>query len=294
MRVGLIGTGNMGNRIGPKVLRGGHALTVYDVRAEAAAALRQAGAQWADSLAQLASSVEVVMTSLPSPSIVEEVVLDRRDGLVTAMAPGSAYIDISTSTPWLAQEIAQELEAVGVDALDAPLSSGGEYIGVGGEDAAFERWRPVLDAMSDHVFHVGGPGTGQAAKLVRQYASFCSFMAEAEALVMAAKAGLNAGAIAGFLGDSVGRTPFRDRVLGSLFARDFGIPGQATATLDIVAKDVNLAVEFARRIQAPAGVGLAVSDTFQRAQAQGWGGQNFWAAVQILEQQAQTELRKRS
>ena len=292
MRVGLIGTGNMGNRIGPKILRARHSLAVFDVRREAATALCEAGAEWLSSPAELAGSVEAVLTSLPSPDIVRKVVMDPEQGLLAAMSRGSAYIDISTSTPWLAQDIANAARARGIDALDAPLSSGGVYLGVGGERAAYDRLLPVLEAIGDHVFYVGGPGLGQTAKLVRQYASFCGFMAEAEALVLAAKAGLDAPAIADFLGASVGRSDFRDRVLGGLFARDFGEPGQASSTLDIVAKDVSLAVELARRVHSPAAIGLTVSDTLQRGQAQGWGRHNFWSAVKVLEQFAGVELRR--
>jgi len=293
MRVGLIGTGNMGNRIGPKLLKAGHSLLVHNIRREAAAALCQAGAEWIDAPRKLAESAEAVLTSLPEPAIVKEVVLDPVRGLLTAMRAGSAYIDISTSTPWLAQEIDEAANAVGVDAFDAPLSSGGVYIGVGGDRQAFERWRPVLEAAGDHVSYVGGPGMGQALKLVRQYVGFSHFMAEAEALVIAAKAGLDVKATAEFVGASVGGSAFRDRVFGALFARDFGTPGQAPSALDIVAKDLQLAVELARRVHAPASIGLATSDVLQRGQAQGWGRHNFWAAVQVLEQMAGAELRPR-
>ncbi len=291
MRLGLIGTGNMGSRIGPKLLQAGHSLTVYDIRREAAAPLCEAGAEWVDGPAKLAEVSEAVLTSLPDPAIVKEVVLDPERGVLRVMKRGSGYIDISTSTPWLAQEIAEAGRAVGVDTLDAPLSSGGVYIGVGGDRRAYDRWRPVLEAAGDHVFYVGGPGMGQTAKLVRQYVGFSTFMAEAEALVIAAKAGLDVETMAEFLGASVGRTAFRDRVLGGLLARDFGVPGQTTSTLDIVSKDLRLAVELAQRVQAPANIGLATSDTLQRGQAQGWGRHNFWAAVQVLEQMAGTELK---
>lgn len=291
MRVGLIGTGNMGNRIGPKILRGGHELLVYDVRREAATALCEAGATWSEGPTALAAACEAVLTSLPDPAIVKDVVLDAREGLLTVMKPGSAYIDISTSTPWLAQEIAEAAGAVGVGALDAPLSSGGVYIGVGGDRQVYERCLPVLESAGDHVFYVGGAGMGQAAKLVRQYTGFSIFMAEAEALVIAAKAGLDVGAMADFLGASVGTTPFRERVFSALLSRDFGTPGQAPSALDIVAKDLHLAVELAQKVKAPATIGLATSDILQRGQAQGLGRHNFWSAVQVLEQMAGCELR---
>ncbi len=291
MQLGLIGTGTMGNRFGPKLLSAGHSLTVHDLRREAATALCEAGAQWADSPDAVARASEVVITSLPGPTAVEKVMFGQAHGLLDAMRPGTTYVDMSTSTPWLAREIAEACQAKGISALDAPLSSGGVFITVGGDPAVFERCRPVLDAVGEQVSFVGGPGMGQVFKLVRQHVSFSTFLVEAEALLIGAKAGADLQAMSQFIGGSVGHSDFQARTLASLFERDFGAPGTATATLDIVSKDISLAVELARQVQAPASIGLAVADVLQRGQAEGWGSYNFWAAVQVLEQMAHGELR---
>src|SRR5581483_3318392 len=145
-------------RIGPRLLKAGHTLAVYDIRQAAAASLCQQGAHWAGSVNQLAEAADVIITSLPSSAIVEDVALSQENGLIGAMRSGCTYIDMSTSTPWLAEKIAAAFLEAGIDALDAPLSSGGVYIGVGGNRDAFERCRPVLDAVGTHVFWVGGPG----------------------------------------------------------------------------------------------------------------------------------------
>src|SRR5262245_62794547 len=89
MRVGLIGTGNMGNRIGPGVLGAGHQLAVFDLRRESASALCDRGAQWVDSPREVARECEVVFTSLPGPTVVEQVVFDPDQGLLIALAPGA-------------------------------------------------------------------------------------------------------------------------------------------------------------------------------------------------------------
>jgi 3-hydroxyisobutyrate dehydrogenase-like beta-hydroxyacid dehydrogenase len=132
---------------------------------------------------------------------------------------------------------------------------------------------------------------GQAAKLVRQYASFCAFMAEAEALVIGRKAGLDMSAMNDFFRASLGGS-LRDRAVQSLLAEDrhFETSPESNAKLDIVAKDVSLSVQLARDVHAPAAVGLAVSDVLERGQARGWGGLNFWAAVQVLEELAGSRL----
>ena len=290
MRVGLIGVGTMGNRMGPKLLAGGHELTVNDVRPEAATTLRESGAAWAESPAALAEASDVVLTSLPTPAIVEQVVLDPQDGVLAHMRPDGVYVDISTSPPSLSAKINAAAAEKGIAALDAPLSSGGIFTTVGGDRQAFERCLPVFEAMNDHVRYVGGPGMGQVAKLVRQYVSFSNFFLEAEALIICAKAGGDVKAVAEFLGESVGRSPFHERALAAVMDRDFGTPESSSAKLDIVAKDLTLAVQLAREVGAPAQVGLAVADMLQRGQAGGWGHNEFWSAVQVIEAMAGQEL----
>ena len=290
MRVGLIGTGNMGNRFGPKILNAGHTLTVNDLDREAATALCEAGAAWADSPAAVARVSDVVLSSLPSPAAVERVALDPENGVVAGLQPGGVYVDVSTSTPTLARLIAEACRQHGVDSLDAPLSSGGVYTTVGGDPAVFERCRPVLEAVSDHVLYMGGTGMGQVAKLVRQYQSFSSFVCEVEALLIAVKAGADLDAVTESLSASVGRSSFGERTISSILRRDFGTPETATATLNIVAKDLSLAVELACQVGAPAQAGLAASDVLQRGLALGWGRHQFWAAVQVLEEMAGVKL----
>jgi len=291
MRVGLIGTGNMGNRIGPGVLGAGHQLVVYDLRRESARALCDRGAQWVEGPRQVAREAEVVLTSLPGPTVVEQVVFDPDQGLLGALAPGAVYADMTTSTPWLAERIYEACRERDVRALDSPLSKGGEFVTVGGDRDAFEQCRPVLEAVSEHVLYMGGPGLGQVAKLAHQYVTFCNMMTLMEALLFSVKGGLDVTAVADFLKASVGRSSHGDRVLGSLLAREFGGPGVSKGTLDIVSKDISLAVELARRLGTPTQVGLVVGDMLQRGQAQGWGRHEHWAAVQLLEQSAGIELR---
>lgn len=290
MRVGLIGTGTMGNRMGPKILAAGHALIVHDIREQSTAALREAGAEWADGPAAVAETSEVVLTSLPTPAAVEIVALGADGGLLDSIAPGNVFVDLSTSPPTLAREMAAAFEERGIEALDAPLSSGGIFMTVGGDRQVFERCRPLFEAMSDHVSYMGLAGMGQVAKLVRQYVSFSGFFLEAEALLICAKAGGDVRAVAEFLGASVGRSSLHERALNATFQRDFGTTETSSARLDIVAKDLKLAVELAREVGAPAHVGLLTSDILERGQASGWGRHEFWSAVQVLEQMAGREL----
>ncbi len=292
MQLGFIGTGNIGNRFALKLIDAGHDLHVYDIREEATANLREKGAKWAKGPAAVAKVSEVIFSSLPSPAAVERVVFDEKDGLLREIKQGKVYVDMSTSTRKLARRIAEACEATGAHALDSPVTQGGVYATVGGDKETFELCRPLFETISDHVYYVGEAGQGQVAKLVRQYVGFTSFITMAEALTIAANAGADTAFIASFINATTrGGGGLNDRIWPSVFDRDFGDPGTATATLDIVSKDVELAVELAREVGGIAGTGAAASDVLKRGQAQGWGRLQYYSAVQILEKMAHVEFR---
>lgn len=292
MHVGLIGTGNIGSRFGNKLLDAGHALTVNDLRREVSAPLLARGAHWADTPAAVARATGLVIASLPNPAAVEHVAFDPVTGVLAGLPRDGVFVDMSTSPVALAKRIAQACAERGFHGLDAPVSNGGVYTTVGGDRSVFDRIRPLFDAISPgHVLYMGEAGQGQVTKLVRQYVSFINFFTVAEALVIAARAGGDVRAVLAFISESTAGTDFRSRSFDRLFAADFGSPGSVTATLDIVSKDVGLAVELAHDARAPASIGMPVVDVMHRAQAQGWGRHEYWAAVQVLEQMASTALR---
>ena len=291
MQLGFIGTGNIGNRFALKLIDAGHDLHVYDIREEATANLREKGAKWAKGPAAVAKASEVIFSSLPSPAAVEYVVFNEKDGLLREMKQGKVYVDMSTSTRGLARRIAEACEAVGAHALDSPVTQAGVYATVGGDKEAFERCRSLFETIADHVYYVGEAGQGQVAKLVRQYVGFTSFITTAEALTIAANAGADTPFIASFINATTRGGVFNERSWASVFDRDFGEPGMAVNTLDIVSKDVELAVELAREVGGIAGTGAAASDVLKRGQAQGWGGPQYYSAVQILEKMAHVEFR---
>src|SRR5690348_7909256 len=161
MNVGFIGLGHMGGPMSRHVLAAGHDLLVHDLRREAAAELAAAGAAWAASPREAGAGREVVITMLPTPASVEQVLLGR-DGLLSGLAPGSVWIDMSTSVP----EVAARVRAVAADVavLDAPVSgmaagaqAGTLQIFVGGEEETYRRVRPLLAAMGDaeRILYVG-------------------------------------------------------------------------------------------------------------------------------------------
>lgn len=289
MHVGFIGTGTMGNPMARCLIQSGHQLVVHDLSREATINLCELGARWADSPREVAEGSQVVFTSLPGPAEVEEVVLEPSAGILAGLRPGGAYIDMTTNSPAVFRRVAAECQARGVEVLDAPVSGRppGMTIMVGGDGATLAKYRPLLECMGRNIFHVGGTGTGCIAKLVTQYLSYSNFVTAIEGLLIGAKAGVDIQTLARIVPVSAGASRVFDNIPQSVFSGEFTAGG----TLDIVAKDLHLACQLAREVQAPAPTGTIADDVFQRAQAQGWGQRGFPIAARVLEQMAGVELR---
>jgi|HubBroStandDraft_2_1064218.scaffolds.fasta_scaffold14094_5 3-hydroxyisobutyrate dehydrogenase-like beta-hydroxyacid dehydrogenase len=289
MRLGFVGTGTMGAPMAGCLIDAGHQLTVYDVRPDATAALCARGARSAENPAAVARGSEVVFTSLPGPTEVEHAALDPGRGILTGLQRGGAYIDMTTNSPAVARRVAEACRARGVDMLDAPVSGRPPTmtVMVGGDEAVFARYRPLLAAMAANIFYVGGAGAGCTAKLVTQYLGYTNFIAALEGMLIGAKAGIDLGVLAQIVPLSAGASRTFDNIPRSV------LPGSFTAggTLDIVAKDLDLACGLAREVGAPAHLGLLAHDVLHRAQAQGWGEEGFPVAARILEAMAGAELR---
>jgi 3-hydroxyisobutyrate dehydrogenase-like beta-hydroxyacid dehydrogenase len=289
MRLGFVGTGTMGAPMAGCLIDAGHQLTVYDVRPDATAALCARGARSAENPAAVARNSEVVFTSLPGPTEVEHAALDPVSGILAGSQQGGALIDMTTNAPAVARRVAEACRARGVDMLDAPVSGRPPTmtVMVGGDEAVFARYRPLLAAMAGNIFYVGGAGAGCTAKLVTQYLGYTNFVAALEGMLIGAKAGIDLSVLAQIVPVSAGASRTFDNIPRSV------LPGSFTAggTLDIVAKDLQLARDLAREVGAPAHLGLLAHDVLSRAQAQGWGQEGFPIAARILEAMAGAELR---
>ena len=160
MKLGFIGTGNMGNPMAANLIKAGHQLTVHDLRREAATNLLEMGADWADSPREAVPGSEVVFTSLPVPRDVEAVVLGE-NGILGGASSGQVFFDLSTNSPTMVRRLSEECAARGVTLLDSPVS-GGTYgaaegtlaVMVGGDKTVFEKYKSLLDGIGTHVVYL--------------------------------------------------------------------------------------------------------------------------------------------
>jgi 3-hydroxyisobutyrate dehydrogenase len=290
MKVGFIGLGVMGQGMALNLRRAGYDLVVHDLRRESGTALEEAGATWADSVADLARPVDVVFTSLPGPAEMRQVGVGE-GGLLSALRPGSAWFDLTTNSPTVVREVHATCREHDVELFDAPVSGGpkGAHSGklaiyVGGDREAFDRLGPVLDAIGDKILHVGDIGAGNTAKLVHNCASMIIRSGIAEVFTMGVKAGVEPAALWHALRQgAIGRARTFDRVGDRYLQEAFDPPSFALALAD---KDLRLALELAERLDVPMRAAHLVREDFQEALDRGWGDRDSQTPLLLQNERA--------
>ena len=195
--IAFIGTGVMGCSMAGHLLKAGHTLHVFNRTKARAQLLLDAGAHWHDSAGAAAAQAGFVITIVGFPTDVEETYFGP-NGVLAHAQRGAVLVDMTTSSPLLAQRIAAAAMARGLAALDAPVSGGDVgarearlVIMVGGDAEAFERTKPLFEVMGRNIARHGGPGAGQHCKMANQISIASIMMSWCEALTYAQKAGLD-------------------------------------------------------------------------------------------------------
>ena len=195
--VGFVGTGVMGKSMALHVMKGGHELLVYNRTKHKAQELIDQGALWCETVPELAAKADVIITIVGYPADVEEVYLGA-DGILNHAKAGSYVVDMTTSTPTLAQRIHGEAQKKGIFSLDAPVSGGDVgarearlAIMVGGDQDAFSVVSPIFQLMGANIVLQGPAGSGQYTKMANQIAIASTMMGVSEAMAYAKKAGLD-------------------------------------------------------------------------------------------------------
>jgi 2-hydroxy-3-oxopropionate reductase len=196
-RIGFIGLGLMGTPMTKNLLKAGYELTVHDINRTALDETAGLGAGKVSCPKEVAQASEAIFLSLPGDAEVEEVIRGK-DGILQGGGEGSVLVDMSTISPLTARRMAEAVQKQGMDMLDAPVSGGQEgaregtlTIMVGGKPEVFERMQPALLKLGKNVTHIGGHGAGQVAKAANQIIVGLTIEAVAEALVFAARSGVD-------------------------------------------------------------------------------------------------------
>ena len=284
----FIGVGTMGSLMAGCLLEAGVDLAVYDIRREAAEPLVQRGATWAESAETVVAGCEIVWTSLPGPAQVESVLLGNEAGVLSAMAEHAVLVDTTTNDPDVARRVSTACSQRGLSMLDAPVSGRPPTMTtmVGGERDVFDRVRDTLDTIAAQVFYVGPAGAGCVAKLATQYMGYTNLIAAIEGMLIARMGGVDPAVLAEIVPVSAGASRAFNAIPNSILNRNF----QAGGTLDIVAKDVELACALAERLEAPAGTGSVADALYKQAQAEGWGDEGYPIVARVLEAMAGVAL----
>jgi 3-hydroxyisobutyrate dehydrogenase len=284
-RIGWIGAGVMGASMCGHLLAAGHPVTITTRTRAKAAPLLDTGATWAKSPAEVGSQSDVVFVMVGYPAEVEEVVTGA-DGVLSSLAPGGVIVDMTTSRPGLAVDLARLATERGVAALDAPVSGGDVgarngtlSIMVGGDVDAFSRVRPLLEHLGTTIVHQGPAGAGQHTKLTNQVIVAGNLIAVCEALLYATRAGLDVESvltsITGGAASSWALTNLAPRIVVGDYAPGFFV--------DHFVKDLAIVLDEAARLQlALPGVAL-VHQLAVALQAQGHGRDGTQSLVLALQ-----------
>jgi 2-hydroxy-3-oxopropionate reductase len=288
-RVGFIGLGIMGMPMARNLMDSGYELTVHNRSPEKAEELGKKGAAVAATPREVAQNSDVVITMLPDSPQVREVVAGE-DGVLEGISDGALLIDMSTISPVVTEELAEALKEKGASMLDAPVSGGdvGAIEGtlsimVGGEEADFQRAKPLFEAMGETITHVGPTGAGQVTKAANQVVVALTIEAVSEALVLGSAGGVSPEKILDVLSGGLASNKVmevkREKFLSHTFEPGF--------RSELHHKDLGIALAAGREYGVVLPVTAIVDQMLLSMRRKGWGGEDHSALLRIIEDLSQ-------
>ncbi len=286
-RIGFIGLGVMGRPMATNLVKAGYATTVFDINPAAVNALRDAGAQTAANAADVATHSDLLITMVVNDAQFKAILFEPGNAAV-ALAKGATVIGMSTMSRATVIEVAQQLAALGVDYVDAPVS-GGEVgalnaqlsIMAGAPQATFERCQPVLEALGSKLYHVGqNVGDGQAVKMINQLLVCVHNAAAAEALVFADKLNLDVQQVFDIVTHSAGNSWILGNRGPRMLSREFTPPKSA---LHILIKDLGFVLDAADALGHPLVLGGAAHQLYKMGGAMGMKNLDDSVLIELME-----------
>lgn len=294
MNIGFIGTGFMGNPMARNLMKAGHDLTVHDVVTSATQNLLDNGAKWVDSPKAMAESCPAVITMLPGPTEVEEVVYGA-NGLMAGWKQGDIYIDMSTSLPSTIRRVENDAKPKGVSVLDAPVSgdvagveAGTLAIMVGGDQSIYEKVRgDILEHLGDKINYMGDIGCGSITKICNQLIAFACSNINNEAFVLGVKAGIDPKKLREVVLASSGSNRSLENWPQNVLRGNFE-PG---FKLKLALKDCRLALTLSREYGVPMPLAATVEQRLLDATAAGLGEKGAASPLLRLEELTGVKVR---
>ncbi len=294
--IGFIGLGIMGKPMSQHLMNAGYALTVLDVVKPAVEELKALGAKAGASPKDVAAQSDVIITMLPDSPQVEEVVFGK-DGLIEGLRTGSLVIDMSTIMPSVARKVTEAIRAKRCESLDAPVS-GGQVgaqnatlsIMVGGSAAAFARAKPIFEKMGKNIVHVGEAGAGQVTKAANQVVVAVTIAAVSEALLLAAKAGVDPAKVREALLGGFAQSRILELHGNRMLQRNF----QPGFKMKLHRKDMSIILNTARELGLALPTSAGVAELMNAAIGNGSAELDHSALVTMLEKLANFEIPKAS
>jgi 3-hydroxyisobutyrate dehydrogenase-like beta-hydroxyacid dehydrogenase len=274
----------MGTAIVRRLLDAGYTVTVWNRTREKADALLDAGAQWAGSPREVAERTEIVFTMVTNTEAVKAVT-EGPEGILAGLEAGKIYVDMSTASPANTRSLAGEVAAVGAQMLDAPVSGtsitveqGKASIMVGGDDDAFERVRPVLEAIGSKVFHLGPNGSAVTTKIAINLSLAVQMLAFSEGVLLAEKTGIPRETIVEVMLASMIASPMV-AYRGPLV---LGHSDEVWFDCHMMQKDMNLALELGRELEVPLPTTAVTNEFLTAANGMGIGDRDFAVLFDVL------------
>ncbi len=285
MRVAVIGLGTMGAPMADNLVKAGFEITVHNRTRSKEEPLERLGATRADSPSAAAADAEIVLTCVSDTPDVESILLDTKRGVINQLKPGSVVIDCSSIEPEATRRIAQRFRANDIGFVDAPVSGGSEgaikgtlTVMCGGSEEDYERAQPVLQVIGSSVTRIGPVGCGQIAKVANQVVITGTFMALAEALTLAYRAGADpervVDAIAGGVAGSWILNNRSQRMLKDEYPLGF--------RLRLHRKDLGIALATARDVKVPVPIASLVATIEDGLMAQGYGDEDMSSLARFV------------
>jgi 3-hydroxyisobutyrate dehydrogenase len=290
MRYGYIGLGNLGGHIAASLLRAGFDVVVHDKDRSLADRHVAAGAKWAETPQALAAQVDHVFTCLPSP-VVSEIVVAQ---ILESLKPGGTWIENSTNGRDEMLRLAAMAEVKGIRVLEAPVTGGvhlaarGEItVLAGGEAQLVELHRPALQVIGNRLFHMGPIGSAAIIKVITNMLAFIHLVADAEALMLAKRGGLDLAqawkAIAASSGTSFVHETEGQLILNGSYDIAF--------SMDLALKDLGFAMDFGKEFGVPLDLASMTNQTFVKGKAAYGGAAQSTQIAKLLEDALRTDLR---